>query len=63
MSTADHKVWGGYIATGVGAAVLVTGLVLVLTVDDVEQFERHGDLAWFGWARPGGGGLGLAGRF
>jgi hypothetical protein len=63
LSTADHKVLGGYIATGVGAAVLVTGLVLVLTVDNVEPFERRGDVAWFGWARPGGGGLGLAGRF
>ena len=63
VSTADHKVLGGYIATGVGAAVLVTGLVLVLTVDDVERFERRGDLAWFGWAQPGGGGVGWAGRF
>ena len=62
-STADHKVLGGTIATGVGAAVLVTGLVLVLTVDDVDRFERHGDLAWFGWAQPGGGGAGVAGRF
>ena len=54
ISTADRKVLGGYVATGVGAAVLVTGLVLVLTVDDVDKYERHGELAWFGWARSGG---------
>jgi hypothetical protein len=63
ISTADRKVLGGYIATGVGAAVLVTGLVLALTVDDVERFEKRGDFAWFGWARAGEGGIGLAGRY
>jgi hypothetical protein len=63
VSTTDHKVLGGYIATGVGAAALVTGMVLVLTVDDVSRYELRGDLAWFGWASPSGGVVGLAGRF
>jgi hypothetical protein len=42
-TTADRKVLGGYIATGVGAAVLLTGAILVLTVDDVSRYERYRD--------------------
>ena len=67
ISTADHKVLGGYIATGVGAAVLLTGAIMVLTVDDVSRYERYRDetssLAWLGWANGNGGGVALAGRF
>jgi hypothetical protein len=71
VSTADHKVLGGYIATGVGAAVLVTGIVLALTTDNVSKFEprkkRSSDvypsLSLAGWAQPGSGGVVLGGRF
>jgi hypothetical protein len=64
ISTADNKVLGGYLATGVGAAILVTGVVLALTTDDTSRFEkRDASLAWFGWVTPHGGGLTLAGRF
>ena len=71
VTTANHKVLGGYIATGVGAAVLVTGLVLVLTTDDVSKFQprkkRSSDLypslSLAGWAQPGSGGMLLSGSF
>jgi len=71
VTTANHKVLGGYIATGVGAAVLVTGVVLVLTIDGVSKFEprkkRSSDLypslSLAGWAQPGSGGVVLGGRF
>lgn len=71
VSTADHKVLGGYIATGVGAAVLATGLFLALTTDDVSKFEprkkRTSDLypslSLAGWAQPGSGGVVLGGHF
>jgi hypothetical protein len=71
VSTADHKVLGGYVATGVGAAVVVTGLVLVLTTDDVSKFqprknrksELYPSLSLAGWAQPGSGGVLLGGRF
>ena len=62
--TADHKVLAGYIATGVGAAVLITGLILVLTVDDTARYENpHSSVAWSGWATGNGGGVAVAGRF
>jgi hypothetical protein len=64
QATANHKVLGGYIATGVGAAVLVTGLVMVLTIDDTSRYESpRSSLAWLGWANANGGGVALAGRF
>jgi hypothetical protein len=67
VSTADRKVLGGYIATGVGAAVLVTGAILVLTMDDASRYEYHRDqgssVAWLGWVAPSGGGVAWAGRF
>jgi hypothetical protein len=67
ISTADRKVLGGYIATGVGAAVLLTGAILVLTIDDTSRYERYRDerssIAWLGWANGSGGGVALAGRF
>ena len=63
-SSADNKVLAGYIATGVGAAVLVTGLIMVLTIDDTSHYENpHSSVAWLGWANANGGGLALAGRF
>ena len=63
-ASADRKVLGGYIATGVGAAVLVAGLILVLTIDDTSRYESpHGSVAWLGWANADGGGVALAGRF
>jgi hypothetical protein len=71
VSTANNKVLGGYIATGVSAAVIVTGLVLVLTTDDVSKFQprkkRSSDLypslSLSGWTAPGSGGLVLGGSF
>ena len=64
QGNANNKVLGGYIATGVGAAVLVTGLVMVLTIDDTSRYESpHGSLAWLGWAKANGGGVAVAGRF
>jgi len=71
VSTADHKVLGGYIATGVGAAAVVTGLVLVLTTDDVSRYqprrkrgsELYPSLSFSGWMAPGSGGVALGGRF
>jgi len=71
VSTADNKVLGGYIATGVSAAVIVTGIVLVLTTDDVSKFQprkrRSSDLypslSLSGWTAPGSGGLFLGGSF
>jgi hypothetical protein len=63
-SSADNKVLAGYIATGVGAAVLVTGLIMVLTIDDTSRYDNpHSSVAWLGWANANGGGLALAGRF
>jgi hypothetical protein len=67
LSNADWKVRGGYIATGVGAAAFLAGVVLVLTIDDVSRYEPHRDegssIAWLGWASSHGGGVALAGRF
>jgi hypothetical protein len=71
VSTANNKVLGGYIATGVSAAVIVTGLVLVLTTDDVSKFQprkkRSSDLypslSLSGWTAPGTGGVVLGGSF
>jgi hypothetical protein len=67
VSTAKNKVIGGYIATGVGAAVLVTGVILVLTIDDVSRYEKHshanGSLAWTGWFAPQAGGVAVMGNF
>ena len=66
-ASADRKVLGGQIATGVGAVVLLTGAIMALTVDDVSRYERYRDerssVAWLGWARGDGGGVALAGRF
>ncbi len=67
VSTAKNKVLGGYIATGVGAAVLVTGVILVLTIDDVSRYQKHGQsgssLAWTGWFAPQAGGVAVMGSF
>jgi hypothetical protein len=67
VNTAKNKVLGGYIATGVGAAVLVTGVILVLTIDDVSRYEKHshtdGSLAWTGWFAPQAGGVAVMGNF
>jgi hypothetical protein len=64
LDSADRKVLIGYIATGVGAAALVTGLVLALTLDDVHSFEQQDQsIAWFGWPLTSGGGVGVVGRF
>jgi len=71
VSTANNKVLGGYIATGVSAAVIVTGIVLVLTTDDVSKYrprkrrssDLYPSLSLSGWTAPSSGGLVLGGRF
>jgi hypothetical protein len=64
QTNAGYHLWGSIAATGVGAAVLVTGLIMVLTVDDTSRYETpHSSVAWLGWANAKGGGVGLAGRF
>jgi hypothetical protein len=64
QSSAKYHLVGSAVATGVGAAVLVAGLIMVLTVDDTSRYESpHSSLAWLGWARPHGGGVAVAGRF
>jgi hypothetical protein len=64
QTNAGYHLWGSIAATGVGAAVLVTGLIMVLTVDDTSRYETpHSSVAWLGWANAKGGGVALAGRF
>jgi hypothetical protein len=64
QTNAGYHLVGSSIATGVGAAVMVTGLILVLTVDDTSRYETpHSSVAWLGWANAKGGGVALAGRF
>jgi len=64
QSNAKYHLVGGAVATGVGAAVLVTGLIMVLTIDDTSRYEGpHSSLAWLGWAKSNGGGVAVAGRF
>jgi hypothetical protein len=71
VSTANNKVLGGTIATGISAAVIATGIVLVLTTDDVSKYQprkrRSSDLypslSLSGWTASSSGGLVLGGRF
>ncbi|HJX63562.1 MAG TPA: PEGA domain-containing protein [Polyangia bacterium] len=64
QNNAKYHVIGSAVATGVGAAVLVTGLIMVLTIDDTSRYEApHSSLAWLGWVKSNGGGVSLAGRF
>jgi hypothetical protein len=64
QSNAKYHLVGSAVATGVGAAVLVTGLIMVLTIDDTSRYESpHSSLAWLGWAKSNGGGVAVAGRF
>jgi len=64
QNKAKYNIIGSAIATGVGAAVLVTGLVMVLTIDDTSRYESpRSSLAWLGWAKANGGGVALVGRF
>lgn len=61
----------GWIGVGVGAAALGTGVVLLLTGNDPDRYEPKAESDVFGrgrwlphgWIAPGGGGLGLSGRF
>jgi len=47
-----------------GRRGLVTGLIMVLTIDDTSRYESpHSSLAWLGWAKSNGGGVAVAGRF
>jgi len=64
QTNAKYHLIGSAAAAGVGAAVLVTGLIMVLTIDDTSRYDsQHSSLAWLGWANSNGGGVTLAGRF
>jgi hypothetical protein len=64
QSNAKYHLIGSAVATGVGAAALVTGLIMVFTIDDTRRYENpHSSVAWLGWARSNGGGVAVAGRF
>jgi hypothetical protein len=61
----------GWVGVGVGAAALGTGVVLLLTSDDPDRYEPRPESDVFGrvelwpraWVSPGGGGVGMVGRF
>lgn len=61
----------GYVGIGVGAAALVTGIVLLATGDDLHRYEPPASgeplaklrVTPIGWATPQGGGLGVVGLF
>lgn len=61
----------GWIGIGVGAASLVTGVVLLVTSDDPHKYDHKASdelgsgptLVPTAWALPGGGGMGVGGTF
>ncbi|HLK93509.1 MAG TPA: PEGA domain-containing protein [Polyangia bacterium] len=67
VNDANTKMTIGYVVGGVGAAVAITGAILLLTNDDPGRYERKTAAAQrptlMGWAGGGGGGLLLLGRF
>jgi hypothetical protein len=68
INDANTKMTIGYIVGGVGAAVAITGGILLLTNDDPDRYERKTASSsqrptLMGWAGGGGGGLVLLGRF
>lgn len=71
LDTAKKQDLFGWVGIGVGAASLVTGVVLLVTSDDPHKYDRKASdelaaeprLVPMGWALPGGGGMGLAGTF
>ena len=71
LSTAKTQTIIGFVGVGVGAAALVTGVVLLLTGDDPHKYDKDKDardhvrtpLVPLVAALPGGGMFGVTGRF
>lgn len=57
--------WIGWGTSGVGGAVFLTGVILRLLADDVDDIRVSGagHLQPYAWTSPAGGGLGLHGNF
>ena len=62
---AELKKWIGWGTAGLGAAVLVTGVILRIVANDVDHVAVAAgpQLQPFAWAQPQGGGFGVLGRF
>ena len=67
VTDANNRITAGYIVGGVGAAVVITGAVLLLTNDDPAKYDRKTSSSTrptlLGWTTGSGGGLTLLGRF
>ncbi|HEY6475347.1 MAG TPA: PEGA domain-containing protein [Polyangia bacterium] len=67
VTDANNRIVAGYIVGGVGAAVVITGVVVLLTNDDPAKYDRRtssaGRPTLLGWTTGSGGGLTLMGRF
>jgi PEGA domain len=67
VNDAKNRIAAGYIVGGVGAAVVITGAVLLLTNDDPNKYDRKTASSTrptlLGWTTGSGGGLLLMGRF
>jgi hypothetical protein len=67
VTDANNRITAGYIVGGVGAAAVITGVVLLLTNDDPGKYDRKtssmGRPTLLGWTTGSGGGLLLMGRF
>jgi len=62
---ANRMKWIAWSTTGVGAAVIVTGVILHIVANDTDNVTVAAGprLQPFAWAEPQGGGLGVFGRF
>jgi serine/threonine protein kinase len=62
---AKRMKWIGWGTAGVGGAVFLTGVILRLLADDVDDIRvaGAGHLQPYAWTSPAGGGLGLHGNF
>jgi hypothetical protein len=63
-NSAKLKKWIGWGLAGAGAAALVTGAILLLVTDSMDDVKIAGvQLQPYAWALPNGGGTGIGGRF
>ena len=62
---ANLKKWIGWGTAGLGAAVLVTGVILRIVANNTDNVTVAAGphLQPFAWAQPQGGGFGVLGRF
>jgi hypothetical protein len=67
VTDAKNRITAGYVVGGVGAAVVITGAVVLLTGDDPGKYDRKTASSsrpvLSGWTTGSGGGLTLIGRF